>query len=234
MTDWVKLEYQAASLRLKEYLAKSVSRVHFSFDIWTSPSCTAILGICSHSPSLHLRHALVGLKEIEGTHSGEAIAQIVSEVIEKLGVQHKLGVFVGDNASNIDSAAHALVRRFRPEESAQQFARRSRCLGHIVNLAAKAFLLGEDCDAFMEEVALVEEAVARDEHLLPREQAKWRSKGPIGKFHNIVAHIRRSPQRRQEFKVEVEGSINRARARGKYQPDVDVDCEPIRAPGFWS
>ncbi|KAL2418216.1 hypothetical protein ABEF95_004870 [Exophiala dermatitidis] len=103
---------------------------------------------------------------------------------------------------------------------------RSRCLGHIVNLAAKAFLLGDDYDAFMDDVAVAEQATLRDEQLLAQEQAKWRSRGPIGKFHNIVVYIRRSPQRRQEFKAEIEGCIRRIEARGE-TPDFTTDLTVI-------
>jgi hypothetical protein len=38
--------------------------------------------------------------------------------------------------------------------------------------------------------------------------AAWRKKGPVGKLHNIVIWIRRTPQRRQTFRnIEMKEGI---------------------------
>jgi hypothetical protein len=38
--------------------------------------------------------------------------------------------------------------------------------------------------------------------------ATWRKKGPVGKLHNIVIWIRRTPQRRQTFRnIEMKEGI---------------------------
>jgi hypothetical protein len=105
------------------------------------------------------------------------------------------------------------MRRLKPTETDR--VRRVRCCAHILNLAAKAFLLGDDCEAFEAAVDLAEQATVRDETNLAAEQAKWRTKGPIGKFHNIVAFIRALPQRREEFRAAVQMTIDQAVARGK-------------------
>ena len=121
-------------------------------------------------------------------------------------IQDKIGVYVGDNASNVDTAVKALVNEFHSDESEQ--GRRSRCCGHIINLAAKAFLLGAECEAFRDEIDAAEQATMRDEQNLVVEQAKWRSRGPIGKFHNVVVYIRAISQRRQEFQAAIQLSID--------------------------
>ena len=213
IASWVDEEYQKGRQVIKSQLQQSLSRIHFSFDIWTSPACTAILGICAHflAPNLHLKHALIDLKAIEGAHQGETIAELVGDLIQWFELEQILGVFIGDNAGNVDTAVKALVRRFRLDSSK---GRRARCCGHIINLAAKAFLLGNDCEAFIDEIDAAEHRAARDEQYLAVQQAKWRSQGPVGKFHNIVAYIRATSQRRHEFKEAVQMSINRARARG--------------------
>lgn len=54
----------------------------------------------------------------------------------------------------------------------------------------------------------------QEELNLAEEQAQWRSRGPIGKYHNIVVFIRASPQRRQVFKKAVQIVINEAKERG--------------------
>ena len=204
ISNWVDIEYALGKESLKRQLAESLSRIHLSFDIWTSPSTIPILGVCAHflSPSLELKHPLLGLKSIEGAHTGEQIAESVGALMEEFEIVSKWGVNVADNASNCSTACKALVKRFRPSES--ENSRRSRCLGHIINLAAQAFIFGEDCEAFIAEVESVEEGAIRDKQQLMREQRIWRSKGAFGKFHNLVKYIRATSQRRQEFKAIIE------------------------------
>src|SRR5262249_8003097 len=111
-----------------------------------------------------------------------------------------------------DTSIQALVRDLLPHET---HTRRSRCLGHIINLAAKAFLLGSNCEAFEEEEDIAEQRVRQDEEDLAARQDRWRGRGPVGKFHNIVAFIRASPQRRNAFANTVRGVIATAQAIGE-------------------
>ena len=69
-------------------------------------------------------------------------------------IEDRVGVYVGDNAGNVDTAVEALVRRFQPNESEK--GRRLRCCGHIINLAAKVFLLGTNCEAFEDKINIAE------------------------------------------------------------------------------
>jgi hypothetical protein len=64
-------------------------------------------------------------------------------------------------------------------------ARRGRCFGHILNLAAKAILFGKNVEAFEQQLSGAE-ALSDAEHQL------WRKNGPVGKLHNLVAAINRS------------------------------------------
>ena len=85
-------------------------------------------------------------------------------------IQDKIGVYVGDNTSNVNTAVRSLVRRFQPNESEK--GRRSQYYSHIINLAAKAFLLGTDYETFIDKIEVAELATARDEQSLAVEQAK--------------------------------------------------------------
>ena len=83
-------------------------------------------------------------------------------------------------------------------------SRRVRCLGHILNLAAKAFLFGKDADAFEEDTNC-----KRNNTHIEKLRELWRKKGPIGKFHNLVLHIRITPQRREEFLDLLKGVVEK-------------------------
>ena len=68
IADWVKEDFLEAKIYLNSQLLVAKSQIHLSFDIWTSPACRAILGVCAHFLALNLTlsHALLAIKEIEG------------------------------------------------------------------------------------------------------------------------------------------------------------------------
>jgi hypothetical protein len=43
----------------------------------------------------------------------------------------------------------------------------------------------------------------------------WRKLGPIGKLHNVVTYIRKTPQRREAF-IDLAKNEEAAEAEGKY------------------
>jgi len=67
-------------------------------------------------------------------------------------------------------------------------ARRLRCLGHVINLAVKAFLFGTEYDAFEQDIEST-----REKSELLKELNLWRKRGPVGRLHNIITYICRSP-----------------------------------------
>jgi len=113
----------------------------------------------------------------------------VAAIIRAFKIVDRIGYFVLDNATNNDVAIDQLADEFGFIAK----ERRLRCIGHVINLIAKQLLLGEDPELF----ELQADAVAANE--LRKAVQLWRSKGPIGKLHNIVVWIYRSPQRKQRF-----------------------------------
>ena len=84
--------------------------------------------------------------------------------------------------------------------------RRIRCYGHILNLAARGFLYGDNFESFEREAWDNERADDQPD----QDNAYWRQRGAIGKLHNIVKFIRASPQRSERFKAiakEVEAEV---------------------------
>jgi hypothetical protein len=80
---------------------------------------------------------------------------------------------------------------------------RLRCVGHIINLIAQAFLFKGYIE--QEQLRLYEEAEcqavgeeASDEG--DKRRTAFRKLGALGKLHNIAVHLRASPHRTQEFK----------------------------------
>jgi hypothetical protein len=101
-----------------------------------------------------------------------------------------------DNASSNDTAVDAILRKLHPSMSkANRDARRLRCFGHCVNLAAQTFLLGKSAEKTLNELAL--QQTEEDYGEMSR---TWRKFGVLGRLHNILKYIRMAPQRLQEFR----------------------------------
>jgi hypothetical protein len=196
--SWILREYAQCKAQMKGILAKAPGQIHLSFDLWTSSNHLALLGIVGHWPSASNRvHcALLGLRRLEGQHSGENMQQAVMDVLEDLHIPSKIGYFMLDNATTNDKCVNLLADRvFPPEQAYFNKFRRLRCIGHVLNLVVKGLLFGKDAAAFETEVQTVHELQQEE-----RELELWRKRGPIGKLHNVVVFIRRSPQRIEEFK----------------------------------
>ena len=199
ISNWIVDEFQQGQAALRDMISQAKSRVHLSFDIWTSPAQLPILGVCAHFvDSLYqLKHPLLGLKYIEGAHTGSTMAEIVGGLMQEYGIEDRWGVCVTDNAGNNKTCCEALVSRLRPDEDIS--GRWSRCYGHIVNLAAKAFIYGVKHEDFLSVAETISTQTARNEDAVLAEFQHWRKMGSFGKFHNVVKHIRASAQRRQRF-----------------------------------
>jgi hypothetical protein len=50
---WIIKAYKDRKVELKKYLARSASKIHFSFDLWTSPNNLALLGLVAHFVDEH-------------------------------------------------------------------------------------------------------------------------------------------------------------------------------------
>jgi hypothetical protein len=206
--NWAENEFLEAQQQIiTEILGTAVSRIHVSFDLWTSPNGYALCGIVAHfiGHQYSNQNVLLALKPLTGPHGGEDIADVVIPVLQLYKIVDRLGVFVADNAESNDVAIQAILHQLRPE--LQPKLRRSRCLGHIINLVAKAFLFGKSVEAFELATGSINEDTAFvDPEAMKKAQKAWREKGAIGKLHNIIVFIRSSPQRREAFKRKITGN----------------------------
>jgi hypothetical protein len=180
MRNWVKERYKQEKEAMKKTLASTQFAKHLSFDTWTSPNSYALLAIVAHfiDAQFDLQAKLLGMVQLQGSHSGDAQATEILTVIQDFEIEP--GYFQSDNASSNDTCIMAILARTQRETAPLLFEekkrRRIRCVGHIVNLAAKAFLEASN-----------------------KEWKEGGTRGPVGKLHHIVHYIRRSPQRRDTF-----------------------------------
>ena len=208
--------YDKAIGIVTESLQSAITKINLSFDLWTSKNKLALLGLCAHYIDCDGKSitTLLALPRQKGRHSGFNIAETVSEIIASYGLQDKLGYFTTDNASSNEACLDYIAR----EHGFERDKRWVRCSGHIFNLVGQAALFGSDSEAFSEavETATLEEL----------EHQYWRKKGPIGKLHNIVYWINRSPQRCERFEALQKELIAPVRPDGKKEVyDLVKDVE---------
>lgn len=203
---WADEEFVVAKNKIKQLLKQALSKIHISFDVWTSQyQSYAFLGVVAHfvwrrDGKLRTESVMLGLKRLRESHTGEYVAKILGDLILEYEVDpSKLGVFMADNGSENDPAVDAVLSRFLPGLK-DHSGRRGRCLAHIINLAVKDFLYGQNSEVFEGEVRTLE----MDDFDVERQraaQATWRTQGAIGRLHNIVSYIRRSSTRKEEFRA---------------------------------
>jgi hypothetical protein len=92
-----------------------------------------------------LQKLLLGMPEAS-RHYGRTIAGEVLNIINGFQIADKVGYFTLDNAENNTTAINAIGRKL----GFNGRSRRGRCIGHVVNLAAKVLLFGNSPDAFEE------------------------------------------------------------------------------------
>ncbi|KAK9443900.1 transposase-like protein [Metarhizium brunneum] len=209
----IELSYVRHRENIKAQLQVAKSQVHFSIDLWSSPHRKAFLGICAQWVDEHykLREALLGLPNIQHSHSGETMSRHLLDTIRYFHIAGNIGYFTADNATSNDTCLRALSTSLANEFGVgfDPIERRVRCGGHIINLCLQAFLFASSKEAL---VAAIEEA---DDNMdatvveslqaqlqqkngkgkyrrVPDDQAGWRSIGPLGKLHNIAVFIRSS------------------------------------------
>lgn len=195
-------DFELRKKAVREELANSISKIHISFDLWTSPSSSklAMMGVVAHYVTKdHVaRSLLIGFKSLIGEHTGVNQAACIYSILEDMKIASKklLGYFISDNASPNDTGTEELCRLLDIDNWVHH---RLRCLGHVINLAAKALLNEKDEDSVDFEV---DSASAKIEVRQAMEWLEfWRKKGPIGKLHNIVYWIHMTPQRVQKWKL---------------------------------
>lgn len=218
--DWIIQYYRKNKDQVIKGTSSARSRITISFDGWKTANDLDLLAIIAHYLDEHLRlkTVLLGLRDTYGAQTGDTIAEELHNVLREYKLCNRIAYFAADNATNNDKALQTMAA-VMPLDPKKQ---RLRCAGHITNLICKAILYGVDIDCIedvpadrvddddaaakeAEELELERSLQSKDEQA--RLQA-WRKKGPIGKLHNLVIHIRNSPARRIFFESKQRESLN--------------------------
>jgi hypothetical protein len=206
-TAWILQAYEDAKVKVSESLSKRTSGLTISFDGWKANNeVLELLGIVAHYLDEHYcrRAVVLGLRDTFGSHTGANMADQISTTLKDFSVK-EVDYFIADNATNNDKALEVLIG-MRPQYCQNKVTQRLRCVGHVYNLVCKAILYGVDSECLedasqasqtMTKVSSFE-AVMNGGDDASKLKA-WRTKGPIGKLHNTVLHIKHNGGRRSLF-----------------------------------
>lgn len=121
---------------------------------------------------------------------------MILPLLQRFGInKDNLGYFVLDNAPNNDTTLQELGKQigFDPIQ------KRLRCMGHILNLIAEAYLFGQDESSWKENF---------NKAGIKERRELWRQRGELGKLHNLVAHVMGSGKRTDVFtKLQIDSNV---------------------------
>jgi len=203
--NWIIDQFHWSQQDLTRLFTCSKSKIHFTFDLWTSPNYRAFLGIVTHwlDQNYKLQSTVIGMRRFYGQHTGENQANCFFNIIKPYEINDKIGYFTLDNASNNRTTMQHIAKQLMEEGiSFDPIERRLRCFGHVINLVVKAFLWETEAEAFEAQITNHQAL-----HLEAEELDTWRRKGPLGKLHNIIVWISLTPQRRDRFAEHVKKAL---------------------------
>lgn len=83
---WVVRNYQDQKKEVRTEIGTAITQIHLSIDGWTSPhQSMSVIGIVGHFTTERgsRLNPVLALKEIEGSHTGAALAEIVVKVVDE-------------------------------------------------------------------------------------------------------------------------------------------------------
>ena len=178
----------------RQQLLNAKSLINFTFDCQTSPNCRAVFAVTAYfiDEQYKRQDILLGLKELLGPHSSENISKLLKDILKDGELGARIGYFTCNNVKENDKAIRQALQIATYLDNKEINYRRLRCFGHIVNLAAKAFLFGKDPNVYKND----KKATIKDEEEVIK---RFRRQGALGKAYNTVHYIRKTPQRRRSF-----------------------------------
>ena len=118
-------------------------KVSIAADAWTSPNKLAFLGVLGYwiNDDWELEEVLLGFEEIHGSHTGENMATIIVEVLERYGIEGQLLGFTSDSASNNGTLTKALKSELGQLSINWECEHNHiQCMAHVVQLILSTFM----------------------------------------------------------------------------------------------
>lgn len=166
-------------------LAESISKIHISFDGWTTKGGKhGYLDIVAHyiDSSGEVKDLPIALPQLTGAHSGKAMTEIVIAIFKEFNIDvGSLSYFVLDNAYNNNTTINTIALKMGFNATKKRLA----CGPHTYNLIRQVLIFGRD-------KKLYDNAPSKAT-IEAEEMDKWRDNWPIGVLLDIINYIK-TPQ----------------------------------------
>ncbi|KAI7935795.1 hypothetical protein MJO28_016666 [Puccinia striiformis f. sp. tritici] len=140
--DCVKLFTQLKAIQIAK-MAK-VDHISLTTDLWTSSDLTGYMVVTAHyiDEDFALNKSIISFRPLLSPHTGQVIADRLSQVLIEWGALNKLAFITLDNASSNNLAVSRLQRFINnrslvPGQPATSPYFHVRCLAHVINLVVK-------------------------------------------------------------------------------------------------
>lgn len=179
--------FKEKKIELGEEFSTMTYPPHIGFDGWTSDSCHGLQGIVAYflSPDQSTcMTALLGLKEVDGKHTGHNIATCISKALAEYNLRPgRIGYYILDNAPNNDTAVETL------EGTECGKCKRLRCICHAMSLCCKALFSTSKSDDDNESTG------------------KWKRQPAINKVQSIAKRVLNNPNWKSRYRIEFASMI---------------------------
>ena len=146
----------------------------------------------------HIQTILFTLRRIIGAYRGKQIAKIIIKVILEFGFRKRLSIYINNNAKSNDTIQKTVLNILHLDRDLK--ASHSHYLGHIINLATKAFIFGKNIATFKVVIDTVNNVTPQDSPTIRATQNEWRKRKALEKLYNVIIFIQVLSQRRKAFR----------------------------------
>jgi hypothetical protein len=122
-------------------------KVSIAVDAWQSPFKKSFLAITAYyiTADWKWREVLIGFEHLKGSHTGEAMAEIVLAVLERYKITNRLYCITSDNAAPNGKMRRALddmleLLQWNSDQTWNHEATKIPCMAHVMQLVVKAML----------------------------------------------------------------------------------------------
>jgi hypothetical protein len=121
------------------------TKVNLAIDAWTSPNNLAFLGVVCYyiTDNWEYRENLIGFEPLRGSHTGDHLAQVISNLLVTYKLENRLLTITTDNASNNKTMREALRKALSRLYDIKWDADRGRipCIAHVIQLVVKKIVV---------------------------------------------------------------------------------------------
>ncbi|CAE6424423.1 unnamed protein product [Rhizoctonia solani] len=130
--------YDIASIQICEVFMEMGSGVHLAIDGWSSPLTASFLGIVVFWwDGAQIYRSILEFIHLTESHTGIYLAEKTLECLDRFSLTNQVTSICLDNASNNETFVRQISSSL-PNFPGTHF--RTRCIAHITNLVAKAFM----------------------------------------------------------------------------------------------